>query len=167
MWHFFKKTILSTKPGGNKVRNGFEKDILKLALWIAIGGTIATLSLVWLQWSLIIGWITGCATAFAGWSISSFLTKWFFKKIKTKTLGFWMWYLIFQIKIFFHAGVFLSIVAICKYYNGETLMTGGLWTMYEPINIFTYLCGIGITVVSTMIVNLLHRKGSANEKIRR
>lgn len=149
------------------MRNGIEKDIILMAIFIAIGGMISTLCFVSVQWSLITGWISGCAVALTGWFISNSLAKWFFKKIKTRTLGFWTWYLIFQIKLAFHAGVFLSIIAICKYYNGETLTTGGLWTMYEPINIFTYLCGIGITVISTMIVNLLHKKGSADEKIRR
>lgn len=144
------------------MRIKFEKEIILMALWIAIGGTVVTLCLIPLEWSLVIGWIAGCSAAIFTTYLNVFLSKWFLKKIKTKTMGFWIWMLIFQFKLMIHAALFIAIIAICKYYNDETFSSGGISTMYDPINIFTYLFGIGITVTSTLIVNLLHKKGSAN-----
>lgn len=56
------------------------------------------------------------------------------------------------------AGLFIAIVAIDKSANEHSFLGGGISDMYSPINLFTYIGGVSLIMISTLVAQFLSRK---------
>ena len=144
-------------------RNNIEYRVLKMSLIIALAGLIVFLALIPINYSLSIGWIAGASVVMLGYLIGVLLIKKFFKKGKSKSLGFWIGWLRFKLSFIFHGGIFISIIAINNVSNGHSFAKGGISDMISPINIFTYIGGVSIIFLSTLVIQFLSRKEGEND----
>ena len=65
-----------------------------------------------------------------------------------------------------HISIIIAIIAIDKAYHGFGI-TGGteISDVYKPINIFSYLGGVAVVAISTIIAGLPSKKGKSNERV--
>lgn len=143
-------------------KDRFEKRVMKIAIIISIIMLVLFLALIPVSYSLSIGWAAGAFSALLGYSIGIFLINKFFSKKKTKTIGFWIGWLRFYINLALQAGLFIAIIAIDKAANGHSILGGDIKDIYSPINIFTYMGGVGLILISTLVAQFLSRKEGNN-----
>ena len=136
----------------------FEYKVLKVAAIVSAIVFIILLTLIPIDYSLSIGWLAGTTTVIVSYSIGILLINKFFKKKKSKSLGFFVGWARFYINLFITAGCFIAVMAIDKSVNGYSLFEGSIESLYKPINIFTYLGGISLIFISTLVAQFLSRK---------
>lgn len=140
-------------------KNNFEIKVFKIGISLFLFCLVIFLSLIPINYSLSIGWVVGAFTAFITYAIGILLINKFFKTKKSKTLGFWVGMMRFYICLLIQAGLLIAVIAINRISHGHTLISGGHITeMYSPINIFTYIGGVSLILISTLVAQLLSRK---------
>lgn len=140
------------------LKDKFEIKVLKTTAIIFIIGLIVFLCLIPIKYSLSLGWLCGAVFASATYLLGILLINKFFKKEKNKTLGFWVGMLRYYINLAIQAGLFIVIIVINKTANGHSFNGGGLSDMISPINLFTYIGGISLILISTLVAQFLSRK---------
>ena len=139
-------------------KNSYEYKVLKFAIISFFIGLIIFLALIPVDYSLSIGWAAGTLVSLLAYLLGILLINSFFKKQKTKSLGFWMGWLRVQVNFFIHAGLFISVVTINTYASGHTLFGNDMNIMYSPINVFTYMGSVSLILIGTLVVQFLSRK---------
>ena len=142
----------------------FEIKVFKVSLFIFLFGLIIFLALIPISYSLSIGWVAGCFSATLTYLVGILLINKFFRKKRTKTIGFWIGMMRFYISLALQAGLFISIIAIDRSVNGHSFTDGTISDMYSPINLFTYIGGVSLILISTLVAQFLSREGRLNGK---
>lgn len=145
-------------------KKDFVYKVFKVSIILALIGLVFFLTLIPISYSLSIGWILGAFASLLSYLIAILLIKNFFKKKKNWTIGFWLGWLRFYISIVIHSGIFISVIAINSVANKHGFGQGGLDDMLNPINIFTYIGGISIIFICTIVVQSLSRKEDKHDK---
>ena len=139
-------------------KNKFEYKVLKISSMLALAGLAVFLPLIALNYSWSIGWLVGCTSSFIGYLIGILLINKFFKKEKSKSLGFWVGMARFYINLAFQGLLFIAVVAIDKSVSDHSFMGGSMADMDSPINLYTYLGGVSIIFIGTLVAQFLSRK---------
>ena len=140
------------------LKGKFELKVIKLVGILASIGLVIFLCLIPVDYSLSIGWAAGAFSTIVGYLIGILLINKFFKKKKSKTLGFWVGMARFYINLAIQGGLFIAVIAIDKSCNGHSFTGGHISDMYSPINIFTYIGGVSLILISTLVAQTLSRK---------
>ena len=141
----------------------FEFKILKYTLLLIIIGILISLCLIPLNYSYLIGWSLGSFISVTSYLLNILLLNIFFKKIKTKTLGFWVGMLRYYINLFYHASWIISIIAIDSYANNISFTNSNIDSIQWPINIYAYLASISITFLGTIISQIFTKQKKGNQ----
>lgn len=136
----------------------FEIKVFKVASLLFLLGLIVFLALIPVNYSLSIGWTTGCFSVLVTYLVGILLINKFFRKKRTKSIGFWIGMLRFYVCLLLQAGLFISIIAIDRSVNGHSFTSGPISDMYSPINLFTYIGGVSLILISTLVAQFLSRK---------
>ena len=140
------------------LKGKFEIRVFKVALILFLLGLIVFLSLIPLEYSFSIGWVAGSFSVVLTYLIGILLINKFFRKKRTKSIGFWIGMIRFYICLIIQAGLFISIIAIDRSVNGHSFISGPISDMYSPINLFTYIGGVSLILISTLVAQFLSRK---------
>lgn len=143
-------------------KDDIDYKVLRLSLILALVGLAIFLVLIPVGYSLSIGWLAGSFSAIMGYSIGILLINKSFEKKKSKSLGFWVGWLRFYINLFFQGVLFIAVVFINKSVNGHTFTGGNTSDMISPINVFTYIGGVSLILISTLVAQFLSRKEGIN-----
>ncbi|NQZ65671.1 MAG: hypothetical protein HRT99_00450 [Mycoplasmatales bacterium] len=145
-----------------------KKDVIykiyKIAIIFSLIMLLLFLMLIPISYSLSIGWAFGVSASLISYSIGILLIKKFFKRKRSRILGFWMGWLRFYISMGVHAGIFIVVIALNSFMNSNSFASGGLSDMISPINIFTYIGGVSVIFISTIIAYFYLRKDNDDGK---
>ena len=131
-----------------------EIKVFKMSVLLFLIVGLIFLVFISVDYSLIIGWIVGSISILIGYIMGIFLMNIFFNKNKTKFMGFLIGLIKFYVNLFFQSLILILIILINNWVNGYNFMEGNLNDMLYPINIFTYIGGISLIFVSTLIVQI-------------
>jgi len=145
-------------------KNSIERRILYIALIITAIGTILFSALIAISYSYVVGWLVGTGSVLLTYLLSLLILKLLFKKKNFKH-GMLVTSLRIVSMYAIHIGIIIAIVAIDKSYHGYGLMDNTQTSVvYDPINIFSYLGGVSIIAISTLISHF-KKKGSKDARI--
>lgn len=136
------------------------KKTLQVALIITFAIAWIFVILLFMNWYWLVGWLVGCFVTILAFIISVFLVNLSLKKIKTKTLGFWIgWARTFS-HLLIHALFFIVVLWINTSISNVPFKVNELIDLVNPVNLFTYLAGLSIITISILIANFLLRRRS-------
>lgn len=138
-----------------------ESQIAKISLIIYLLVALILGGLAVVNYTLVIGWIVGGAVSLIGFNINILFINSFFKKLKKdkarKGFGLGMQRVTF---IGVYHSIMIILVILCnKAINGVPLLSGDRAAFFSPINVITYICGITIITISTLVAHALLYKG--------
>ncbi len=136
-----------------------ESKILIVALIIAFIGLVIFGALSAYDYSLVLGWASGTFAVLTSFALTVFLSGFLLKKERAKSTRRVLVFVKSIAYIVIHAIFFILVVVIDKHFSGVSFSDRNINVMYSPINVFTYIGGIGIIVVATLVAHTLHKKG--------
>lgn len=136
------------------------KKTLLVALIITFGIGWIFVILLFINWFLLVGWLLGCLVTIFAFTISVLLINLSLKKIKTKSLGFWVGWARTFLHLFIHAVFFILVLLINTSINNTAFQIKELNDLINPVNLFTYLAGLSVITISMIIVNFLWKRRS-------
>jgi len=140
-------------------KHPIEKIVLFISLYITAFMAIIFLGFIPSSgMTLFYGWIFSCVMSLIGylfglWAIRRAL------KYKSGKVGFWLTILKSFITYILHAIAIIVLVWVDKHQSGLTLWNShGIDSVSAPISIFTYLGGVAVIPISTVVANFFYKK---------
>ncbi len=138
-------------------RTILEVKILKISISILAVGIIVFGSLWNINSSWLLGWMVGAPASILSYVFGMLALSLLLKK-GSKRKGVWMTYVRLFTTLLLQAGLFIALVALNKHMHGIGFWDKGIKVLLDPINIFTYLGGVGIIAFSTFVAHFLIKK---------
>lgn len=140
-----------------------QDKIIKKIAWIMLGIFLfvaVVLAIVsFIDYSLVIGWVYGGVASIISWAIGILLIKLTTNKAKRYASGFWLgmgrWFL----QMVFHIGMFFVLIIVDQVVHGHAPLAGEMSDLMSPINFYTYIAGLALSGVSTLVAHILKKKG--------
>ena len=124
--------------------------LISIVVWV-IGLLLCSIMLI-IDYSFLLGWCFGYLLSLSGYFLNILTSKWFFIKKRSRINGFWVGYARAMIQIIWYSLLIYFIVWIDVVANGHSLFTSGkLSDVFSPINIFSFIFGTSIMVMSIFI----------------
>ncbi|WKX02816.1 hypothetical protein [Candidatus Mycoplasma mahonii] len=131
-----------------------EKNILIISFAMLLLGMVIFGSLWTKDSSWILGWMVGAPASIIGYLVGMIVLTIILRN-KSKAKGMWLTLFRVIITFLFQAILFIGIILINKRAHGINLWSGrDLNIMFSPINLFTYLSGVGIIAISTFAASM-------------
>lgn len=134
--------------------------ILYISLILMAIGTAIFSILIIVSYSLVVGWLVGTASVILTYLFSLFILKVLLRKKQFK-YGMFLTFARILVMFLFHIGIIIGVIAIDKAFHGYGLTgASAMSAVYEPINIFSYLGGVSIVSISTIIAHISFKRGA-------
>ena len=139
------------------IKDNYTNKVIITSIVIFIIGAITFGALASIDWTLIVGWALGFTSIMSTYLLSILLNYLLVKKVRIK----WKAIFLSSLRVFtvfgIQASLFFALIAIDMHESGAEIFKGNTKMLYSPINIFTYLGGLGVIVIGT-ITSLLWKK---------
>jgi len=125
-------------------------------------GVIIFGALASIDWSWIVGWVSGFIAIISTYLFSILLNYLLVKKVRKKwkaiILASFRVFLVFALHVLF----FFALIAVDMHESGTKIFQGNISTLKSPINIFTYLGGLGTITIGTIASLVWKKKRTKN-----
>ena len=145
-------------PEVNVHNDSIMKKILIISLLFFIGLSLIFLALLSFNSSYFYGWIFSSCISLMGYLFGLYVIKITLKN-KNKNFARIMTYIRIFILYILHIVAIIVLIYINKSQSNLSFWgSRGMHSLYEPINIFTYMGAILVIPISTLIAHLPSRK---------
>ncbi len=123
-----------------------------LAVGIVVFGGLWNIDSSWL-----LGWMVGAPASIISYVFGMLALDLLLKK-KSKRKGVILTYVRLFTTLLLQVGLFIAIIALDKNAHGIGFWGKDIKALLGPINIFTYLGGVGVIALSTFVAHFLKKK---------
>lgn len=143
----------------------FLKYILKVSLVFFAIVFLVFAIVSFLDYSLLIGFIVGSSISYLNFVLKVLINKNFLKSKKKAFVSIFIYYIFF----FALQTIFIILIIFINSYanNLKFFVERSLIVAFKPINIFTYIFGISLIMISTFIANSILYLKNRSKKIER
>ncbi|MCR8613336.1 MAG: hypothetical protein NC236_02535 [Mycoplasma sp.] len=145
-----------------------ERKMLNISLIISTIGIIIFSFMGFINWSFLSGWTVGIIFVFIMLFTNSIFFKKIFNKKRTKLFAFLSSFVRSLTVALIFVGIIFAIIYIDGYTKNHVLFkTTTTSDLYGPINVFTFLGGIGVYGLSTFLAHISKFNKNNNEEMKR
>jgi len=140
-------------------KGNYTNKVLIISIIIFLIGAIVFGGLASINWTWIVGWTSGFILVLSTYLLSILLNYLLVQKVRKKWKAIFLTSLRIFIVFGLHILFFFGLIAIDMHESGTRIFKGGVNTLYSPINIFTYLGGLGVIALATIASLVWKKKG--------
>lgn len=130
----------------------FLKNILLISIIIWLIGLLCFSIVSIIDYSFLLGWCFGYLLSLSGYFLNILTSKLFFRKRRSKINGFWLGYARAMIQIIWYFILCFFFIWIDVFANGDDIFSSGkLSDVLYPMNIFSFIIGTSIIILSIFI----------------